>query len=79
MVSFCRWTLCMGVLILTWSSDAQAQRRRTRVIELPEIVIEQSGPGSFYVLSRATVRIDPIDERRSFVREIARSVAEPTL
>ena len=81
MTSFFRWAPLVGGLVLALgSNDVQAQRsRRPRVIELPEIVIEQSGPRSFYVLSRAAVRVGPVDERRSFVREIARSVAEPAL
>ncbi len=78
-----RWScavLLASIVGLSWHPSTQAQsqekKRRPRVIQLEEIVIEGrvQKPNAFYILNRSSLGYEVLELRTSFVQEVVRSV-----
>lgn len=54
----------------------EAKKRRPRVIQLEEIIIEGrvQKPNAFYILNRSNLGYEVLELRTSFVRKVVRSV-----
>jgi hypothetical protein len=73
------WLAC--VLLLSSTSTTfgqQPKKRRPRVIQLEEIVIEGrvQKPNAFYILNRSNLGYEVLELRTSFLREVVKSVQE---
>jgi hypothetical protein len=67
------------VAVSTTAALAQdAGKRRPRVIQLEEIVIEGrvQKPNAFYILNRSNLGYEVLELRTSFLRKVVRSVQE---
>jgi len=65
------------VVVSTTTALAQdANKRRPRVIQLEEIVIEGrvQKPNAFYILNRSNLGYEVLELRTSFLRKVVRSV-----
>ncbi|MGD8318592.1 MAG: hypothetical protein PVH21_13805 [Myxococcales bacterium] len=62
--------------MMTARAQGAAQKRRPRVIQLEEIVIEGrvQKPNAFYILNRSNLGYEVLELRTSFLREVVRSV-----
>lgn len=71
---------CAALLSLILPSGVHAQggkqKRRPRIIQLEEIVIEGrvQKPNAFYILNRSSLGYEVMDLRNSFLHEVIRSV-----
>ena len=71
------WLALVLVAVATTATLAQdGKKRRPRVIQLEEIVIEGrvQKPNAFYILNRSNLGYEVLELRTSFLREIVRSV-----
>ena len=71
------WLALVLVAVATTVTLAQAgKKRRPRVIQLEEIVIEGrvQKPNAFYILNRSNLGYEVLELRTSFLREVVRSV-----
>lgn len=77
-----RWTsIAVLVLAVGWAGSGWAQeetKRRPRVIQLEEIVIEGrvQKPNAFYILNRSNLGYEVLELRTSFLREVVKRVQE---
>lgn len=69
-------TLALVALSATAAFAQTGKRRRPRVIQLEEIVIEGrvQKPNAFYILNRSNLGYELLELRTSFLREVVRSV-----
>jgi hypothetical protein len=80
MKALCQTVVCAALLSLSFAGGVYAQgtktKRRPRVIQLEEIVIEGrvQKPNAFYILNRSSLGYEVMDLRNSFVHEVIRSV-----
>lgn len=80
MKALCQIVVCAALLSLSFAGGTYAQgtkaKRRPRVIQLEEIVIEGrvQKPNAFYILNRSSLGYEVMDLRNSFVHEVIRSV-----
>jgi hypothetical protein len=74
--------MLLALLLVSLSmTDALAQdakKRRPKVIQLEEIVIEGrvQKPNAFYILNRSNLGYEVLELRTSFIRKVVRSVQE---
>lgn len=77
-----RWvSIAVFLLAASWAGAGWAQepkKRRPRVIQLEEIVIEGrvQKPNAFYILNRSNLGYEVLELRTSFLREVVKSVQE---
>ena len=71
-----RHSLAILLLLTSFSSLALAQKRKPKVIELEDIVIEGrvQKPNAFYILNRSNLGYEVMDLRTTFIPEIVESV-----
>ena len=64
------------VLVTSAGSAQDKKKRRPRVIQLEEIVIEGrvQKPNAFYILNRSNLGYEVLELRTSFLREVVKSV-----
>ncbi len=68
--------LLLAALVTTTAFGQEKKKRKPRVIQLEEIVIEGrvQKPNAFYILNRSNLGYEVLELRTSFLREVARSV-----
>lgn len=73
------WLAFVLAALVTATAFGQAKKKRKpRVIQLEEIVIEGrvQKPNAFYILNRSNLGYEVLELRTSFLRKVPRSVQE---
>jgi hypothetical protein len=70
--------LLLAVASASPASAQERKKRKPRVIQLEEIVIEGrvQKPNAFYILNRSNLGYEVLELRTSFLREVVKSVQE---